>query len=165
MTIGQRLPSVNLASVCQINIPVTAETTTSVTHTLCKPLCAAASCAALSLCRDPRRLISRAPDLSLLALSWRTMAPFHCPDALWTGECPLLLTTPDVVPLFCQQLFSPVLCLEGKFSGCDSDSVSPPLQADDTQHSPMTDERKLHFKLRKLHGPTPEQGSINSLGN
>lgn len=79
----------------------------------------------VSLCRDPRRLISRAPDLSLLALSWRTMAPFLCPEALWTGVCPLLLTTPDVVPpFFCQQqqqqpqLFSPVPCLDGKLSGC-----------------------------------------------
>lgn len=34
----------------------------------------------VSFCRDPRRLISKAPDLSLLALSWRTMAPFLCPE-------------------------------------------------------------------------------------
>lgn len=66
---------------------------------MCKLLRAAARCSA-PLCRDPRRLINRAPDLSLLALSWRTMAPFQRPDALWTGVCPLLLTTPDVVPLF-----------------------------------------------------------------
>ena len=50
----------------------------------------------LSLCRDQRRLISRAPDLSLLALSWRTMAPFLCPEALWTEVCPLLFNNPPM---------------------------------------------------------------------
>lgn len=108
----------------------------------------------VSLCRDPRRLISRAPDLSLLALSWRTMAPFLCPEALWSGVCPLLLTTPDVVPLFvssssssssfrlCRVLTgSSVWQCQRSFAGCE---------VDDREDSPMTDERKLHLKLRKL---------------
>ncbi|MEQ2177610.1 hypothetical protein GOODEAATRI_005329 [Goodea atripinnis] len=68
---------------------------------------------------DQRRLISRVAEPPLLALSWRTIAPFLWPDALMTQVCLLFLTSPAVVPLFSQQqqLFSPVPRLHGKFSG------------------------------------------------
>lgn len=111
------------SSACHINVPNATEPSQRVTHTVCRPLRAAASSAAVALARclqRPRRLISRAPDLPLLALGRGTMAPFLCPETLRGGSSAL----PPVKPR-CRSSF--VRRPHGKLSACDS--VSAPLSA------------------------------------
>lgn len=95
------------------------------------------------------------------------MAPFLCPEALWTGVRPLFSTNPDVVPLFLSAAASCLCCvLTGSSVAvwqCQPSSAGG--EADDRAHSPMTEERKLHLKLRKILGRTREQGWINNCGN
>lgn len=111
------------SSACHINVPNSTEPSQRVTHTVCRPLRAAASSAAVALARclqRPRRLISRAPDLPLLALGRGTMAPCLCPETLCGGSSALSPVKPR-----CRSSF--VRRPHGKLSACDS--VSAPLSA------------------------------------
>lgn len=79
--------------------------------------------------------------------------------------CPLVLTTHDVVPLFFFRFFDAcVLRLDGKYSVCVTVRVLSVRSSRQTPPSPTT-ERKLHFKLRQLHGNKREEGRINNCGN
>ena len=122
--------------------------------------------AARSPCRDPRRLISRAADLSPLALSGRTMAP-----SLRSGRLggPLLSAEPLGPPRPVVSGSSVLPCRVWRGS-CVSvwqslPSSSAGCEPDDSERSPVTGDRKLRWKLRELLGHTRGQRWINNDGN
>ena len=122
--------------------------------------------AARSLCRDPRRLISRAADLSSLALRGRTMAPSLRPGA---SGGPLLSAEPlgPRRPVVSGRSVLPCRAWRGS---CVSvwqslPSSSAGCEPDDSERSPVTGDRKLRWKLRKLLGHTRGQRWINNDGN
>lgn len=88
----------------------------------------------LSLQR-PRRLISRAPDLPLLALGWRTMAPFLCPGALCSGSSALPLSSHDVVPLLWAAAFACAVSSREVERLWQTQRPSPSRAADDSENS------------------------------
>lgn len=166
MTIGQRHPSVHLTPVCEIKVPVVAQ---SLTPRASRSVLQLAALLGVSLqAEDPRRLISRAPDLSLFALSWRTMAPFLCPEAVWTGVRSSPLDNPPMYFLFlsvCVCVFSPVLLLllllcllDGKLSVCVTVSaLSCRLK---TEHRALTGDRGEEVALKTANASGTYTGTM-----